>query len=69
MGMAAHALSAVCSPTFPGLNAPLCPLPFFPPRQELKAYMASRGKKVGEGEKLDAKAINQVGAGAVGGVV
>ncbi|KAL4444951.1 hypothetical protein ABPG77_004001 [Micractinium sp. CCAP 211/92] len=28
-------------------------------QEELKAYMASRGKKVGEGEKLDAKAINQ----------
>lgn len=41
-------------------------LSFLPPPlhapQELKAYMASRGKKVGEGEKLDAKAINQVGA-------
>lgn len=29
-------------------------------QEELKAYMASRGKKVGEGEKLDAKAINKV---------
>jgi translation initiation factor 3 subunit A len=28
-------------------------------QEELKAYMASRGKKVGEGEKLDAKAINR----------
>lgn len=28
-------------------------------QEELKAYMAARGRKVGEGEKLDAKAINQ----------
>lgn len=52
-------------PILPAL--PVTPL-ISPPRalphpceqEELKAYMASRGKKVGEGEKLDAKAINKV---------
>ena len=36
-------------------------------QEELKAYMASRGRKVGEGEKLDAKTINKVRGRWVGG--
>ena len=47
-----------CAPPQPLTPTPPCPCSC--EQEELKAYMASRGKKVGEGEKLDAKAINKV---------